>query len=171
MTRWVTLSAPLLSAALLTGCGSSGSVKVTGRLLQGGAPYAVPDGQRIGLTLHAIEARDGSGKLVAGNEPFPAQVNPADGTFRVPGPEGYGVPPGKYRLALVRKLTRESLAKIEANPNPRSKRSEKRKASGPQGPDRETDLWNGQFSAEKSPIVRTLAGNGELVIDIDRPSE
>jgi hypothetical protein len=132
---------------------------VTGALLKGGTPYKAPQGQTLGLTFYALEVADADGKKVpAHNQPYPAVVSPDDGTFRVPGPEGRGIPPGKYRVALVRKLTRESL---EAGPAPRGKAAF----------DRDTDLNKDAFGPERSPIVRELTSSCALAIDLDRPDD
>src|SRR5947209_7022950 len=104
MRRTIRVLAFLVTPLAVSGCGSSHTVQVTGKLLKGGARYTAPDWQRLGLTLLAMEVKDGSGKTVAANEPYAAEVDPTDGTFRVPGPEGRGVPPGKYRVSITQRL-------------------------------------------------------------------
>src|SRR5581483_1216377 len=107
-TRLLLLSAA--AALVAPGCGSSNEVPVSGRLLKGGVPYRPPEGQKVGVTLYAVEVLDARGARVpGGDEPYAAQVRPADGTFVVPGREGRGIPPGSYRVAIVQTRTREAL--------------------------------------------------------------
>lgn len=158
--RRITLGLALLIAAPLafSGCGGpKNTVWVTGKLLKGGAMYTPPQGQKVGVTLVALEVRDKSGKTVASNEPYAAELNPADGTFVVPGAQREGIPPGKYRVAVVRKMTAESLA--AASPS-----------RGKTAVDRETDLFKDRFGIETSPIVREVKTSGELVVDLDQPA-
>jgi hypothetical protein len=150
----------LLAATLVAspGCGGSGkTVWVTGKLLKGGAAYVPPEGQNVNVTFIGLETQDASGKMVQGGEPYQADVDQAKGTFSVPGTDGRGIPPGKYRVAVVQKLRREALEKSKVPGKPRV--------------DRETDLLKNQFSAEQSPIVRELTSSCELAIDLDRPGE
>src|SRR6516165_3562032 len=103
------------------GCGNSNAVKVTGKLLQAGQPYIPQAGQRVVVTLHVVDAKDAAGKAVPAAEPFQAYYDPKDGTFVVPGPDGYGIPPGKYRISIFQGLTREGEGKIEKKQNARSR--------------------------------------------------
>ena len=150
---------PLLALAIAplahSGCAPSDTLRVTGRLLKRGAPYTAPEGQRLGVTFYVIEATGESGKGVAAGEPFAAQFNPADSTFDVPGPEGRGIPPGKYRVAIAQRLSRDAL----------------RKATSPRGAvvDRERDYLGDRFGPVSSPIVRELKSSCDLAIDLDRP--
>jgi hypothetical protein len=80
----------LLAAALLAGCGSRG-VTVQGRLEMNGAPYRPAAGETVVVTFLA----GAGGKAVS----YPASVS-AEGTFTVGGPEGKGIPPGRYRVAV-----------------------------------------------------------------------
>lgn len=149
------LAAPLVLALAGPGCGSSDAVRVGGKLLKGGNPYTPPSGQRIGVTFYAVEAKDAAGKAVPAGEPYPAQFNPADGTFTVPGPDGRGIPRGKYRVAISRQKGRGT---VEAP---------KRRGAKPF--DRETDLFQNQFGPDTSPIVREIAAPSDLVVDLDSP--
>jgi hypothetical protein len=143
-----------------SGCGSSNTVWVTGTLLKGGNPYVPPAGHRVGLTFLAMEVQDASGKIVANNEPYAAELNPKDGSFLVPGPEGKGIPAGKYRISVIQKLTRDAFdARLRATKN------------RAQAFDRETDYFRNEFGPETSPIVRDVNSSGVLTIDLDRPME
>jgi hypothetical protein len=156
MRRIIPVLALLVAHLPLAGCGSSETIRVTGKLLKGGAAYAAPEGQRLGVTFYAIGVADGTGKDAGRGEPFAAQFNPSDSTFSVPGPEGRGIPPGKYRVSVVQKLTRDALEK--ATPTKRTVVV-----------DREKDYLNGRFGPENSPIVRELKSSCDVAIDLDKP--
>jgi hypothetical protein len=126
-------------------------------LVKGNAPYAPPTGQRLSVALFAIEVVDSEGKPVASVEPYAAVFNPDDSTFTVPGPEGRGVPPGKYRIAITQKWKRESMP--DAKPGDRNVF------------DRDTDILKDKFSEGDSPIIREIKSAAELTIDLDNPIE
>jgi hypothetical protein len=149
------LIAPLFA---LSGCGErDNSNWVTGKLLKGGAKYVPPKGQLVSVTFIGLEIQDSSGKKIQGGEPFSAEVDQENGTFSVPGRDRRGIPPGKYRVAVTQKMTREAFA--AANPRPK------------RGVDRETDMLADKFGLGTSPIIREVNRAQELTIDLDRPSE
>jgi hypothetical protein len=152
----------LLMASLLThpGCSGSNTVWVTGKLIKAGAGYAPPAGQIVYITFVALEVKDDSGKVLPGGDPFMAEVDQATGTFTVPGKERRGIPPGKYRIAVTQKMTRETFDATKPPPKKRTK-----------GVDRETDTLANRFGLENSPIVREVDGSREITIDLDRPTE
>jgi hypothetical protein len=146
---------------LLAGCGgSSNEAWVKGKLLKGGAPYTPPQGHLVSVTFVGIEIEDPSGKVVKTPEPFDAQYQDETGTFTVPGREGYGIPRGKYRIAVTQKMLREAFE------------AEKPKAKPGQKPiTRETDFLDDKFGPTTSPIVREIKGATDLVVDLDKPTE
>ena len=149
------------SFAALPGCGGPGNtVWVSGKVLKGGSKYTPPEGQVLGLTFYAMEIRDPSGTTVKSSEPFEADVNDAEGTFNVPGPEGRGIPPGKYRVAVTQKMLREAFE--AARP---------KAAPGKKPITRETDFLDDKFGPTTSPIVREIKESTELMVDLDRPTE
>jgi hypothetical protein len=149
----------IAASSLLPGCGGGGNaVRVSGRLVKGGAKYTPPEGQRLTITLYSIESKDENGKDIK-NEPYLATIDPDGESFTVPGKDGYGIPPGKYRIAIIQKMTREALEAAK-NPVHAGKKVE-----------RETDLLDNQFSPDKSPIVRDIEGSKRLLIDLDKPTE
>ena len=162
MPRPFAPSALLVACLLiLPGCGDSGNnQRVSGRLLKGGAKYDPPPGHLLGLTFVAIEVFDAKGKPVNSTEPYEASVDDDRGTFTVPGREGYGIPPGKYRVMVTQRMSREAFeaAKPKAAP-------------GKPPITRETDFLGGKFGAMNSPILREIKGTSEVVIDLDRPTE
>ena len=93
----------LFSLALCAaiGCGSGAKpVAVTGTVLKGGKPYTftakgLPPGDpgfRLGFSSF------GSGGVMG--DSFFAIYSPAEGTFKVGGPDGKGIVPGKYRISV-----------------------------------------------------------------------
>jgi hypothetical protein len=154
------LALPLVLLVAPLGCGRSGNnVWVTGKVLKGGSKYTPPTGQLVYVTFVALEVKDESGKAIMGGEPFTADVDQANATFSVPGRDGYGIPPGKYRIAVTQKMTRETFDATKPQPK-----------KGWKGVDRETDTLANRFSLESSPIVREVKTGEELVIDLDKPT-
>jgi hypothetical protein len=159
----------LISIALLAlgvgsgGCGKSNTIRVTGTLTKGGTAYRVPTGQRVSIVLYAVDVLGNGDRTVRANEPFQAQFNREKSTFEVPGPEGKGILPGKYRVSVVQRLTRDGLDKLQDTP--------KELAGKARVIDRETDLLNNNYGPKTSPIVRDLKSSGNLIIDLDRPDQ
>ncbi len=152
----VLLAVAAAGSLCLSGCGSSSDVWVTCEIHRHGQPYTVPETHSLQVTFYALEGKDETGKIKAAGEPYPAGRT-ADGKFEVPGPEGRGIPPGKYRISVIQKPKGTSAA-----PKPKSKR---------EAADRDTDFLRDQFSPDASPIVRTIdAKSAQLVIDLDSPS-
>jgi hypothetical protein len=150
----------LLIAALLlsAGCGGDGNtIWVTGKLLKGGVKYEPPADQLVSVTFVAIEVKDKDGKPGRAGEPYLAQYDPADGTFAVVGREGYGIPPGKYRIAVTQKMKREALDTINAKT--------KKKVI-----ERDTDMLKNKFGLDSSPITREIPNSTSLEIDLDKPT-
>jgi hypothetical protein len=158
-----TIAATLSLALLFTGCGSSNAVRVNGKLLKGGVGYSPPEGHRVSVIFYAMEVRGSGDKAVGTNEPFQAQFNPKESTFEVPGPDGRGIPPGKYRVAVIERLTRDALT---AQEHTASKPSSKALDVN-----RETDFLKNQFGPKTSPIVREVTGSSEILVDLDHPYE
>jgi hypothetical protein len=151
------LIAPLVACA---GCGeSTNHVWVTGKLLKGGATYVPPKDQLVYVTLVGLEIQDQSGKTVQSGQPFWAEVDQESGTFVVPGTEGQGIPPGRYRVAVTQKIEREAL---------NATKSQQKKGAPV---NRETDMLANRFGMGTSPIIREVKTRGELVIDLDHPTE
>jgi hypothetical protein len=151
--RFALLIVPLVTFAGCSGRGNT--VSITGKLLKGGAPYVPPSGQLVSVTLVGIEIQDETGKKVQGGDPFLAIVDQTNGSFSVPGPEGYGIPPGKYRVTVTQKLSRDAFN--AANPRPKK------------GVDRETDMLRDKFGVTTSPFIRQVDKSQELTIDLDKP--
>lgn len=144
-----------LALALLPGCGGSGHyVWVTGKLLKGETPYAAPAGQSVTLAFVGIETMDASGKMVKYTDQYQADLDPS-GSFKLRGPEGQGIPPGKYRVAISQRYTREAFEALKPRPK---------------GLVRDDDVLKDAFGLMTSPIVREVKGPADLVIDMDQPA-
>ena len=77
------------------------------------------------------------------------------------GTRGYkGIPPGKYRLAVTQRYSREAFEVSKPKDKPRGRRSPAT-----------TDLLEDKFGPMTSPIVREINGSVDLIIDLDRPTE
>ena len=155
----VELALFFVSLIAAAGCGGSGpTVTVTGTLLKGGASYVPQDDHLVSVTFVALEIQDGSGKPIPSKELFSATVEQASGKFSVPGSQGLGIPPGKYRVAVTEKMKRESYNALKTPPN--QKRI-----------DRETDMLGKRFSSQNSPIIHEIKASCDLAIDLDTPAD
>jgi hypothetical protein len=147
----------VLSTAFLAGCGGGGSDKiwVTGVLQKGGQMYEPPPGRKLALYFYAMKDDGTSGDLTGDVEM--ADYNSKDGSFTVPGSEGYGIRPGKYRIAVVETLRREERDQL--------KKPEKRKL-GERPIDNDTNLLELTFGQKTSPFVRDLKTSTKLTLDM-----
>jgi hypothetical protein len=88
-----------LSVALclfvLSGCSGDGRLNAKGRIVKGGAPFTVAEGECVRVIFFPVTS-DGQPP----HNTYIAAYKRADGTFRAVGPDGKGIPPGKYRIAL-----------------------------------------------------------------------
>ncbi len=91
-----------------------------------------------------------------------ADYDPRDGSFKVPGREGRGITPGKYRIVVVATLRREQRDILNKNSKPR--RGEVRIGN-------DTNLLEGQFGENTSPFVRELTTSTTLTLDMAKPTE
>jgi hypothetical protein len=94
--RW--LSPCLILLALVAGCGGD-LVKAKGKLLKGGEPVKLGEKEAVRIVFVPVDKVEGKEQNM-----YPAEFNPEDGTFKVVGSTGTGLPPGKYRVAV--ELTR-----------------------------------------------------------------
>ena len=142
-----------------TGCGPSDAVWVTFDLIKAGQPYVAPENQSVQVTFYGVERKNPVPGENFGGQPFAARLA-QPGAYDVPGPEGYGIPAGKYKISVIRKPKTGSLA-----PAPSKGRRP------PKAPDRDEDFLKNQFGPDSSPIVRTVDRSCHLTIDLDKPSE
>jgi hypothetical protein len=145
------------TALAMAGCGSSQAIRVQGKLTKGGAKYSVPADQRLNLTFYSMEPFKDEKRTILAGEAYMAVYQSEDGTFTVSGPDGRGIPPGKYRVSLTQQLTREAVDKKNENLKRNQKIFE-----------RDTDMLQGRYS-EGSPIVVEIKDSSEVAIDLDNP--
>jgi hypothetical protein len=84
----------VLAAALLTGCGDRGLVRVTGQVVENGEPVRLSDGESVQVDFQTADGAYPPLALGAYARPdggFAIDMN--DGT-------GRGLPPGKYKVRL-----------------------------------------------------------------------
>ena len=89
-----TWSVLAVAALVMAGCGGPARLRTKGRVVKSGAAFVPAPGQFVRVTFVPVPA---------GNPPqdhYVAEVNNTDGTFRVAGKDGKGMPPGKYRVAI-----------------------------------------------------------------------
>jgi hypothetical protein len=132
----------LLCPVTFAGCGDSagetaeGRSKPKGRILENGLPINIrtenlPPGDP-GMQVTFIKV----GTADAGEE-FEAQVlDAAEGSFELIGPDAKGIPPGKYRVAIV-------MAPVGGK-----------------------DYFKGKYNREKSTIEVEVKADEDLVIDV-----
>jgi hypothetical protein len=109
------LLAAALCLAVASGCGGATRLNTKGRIVKGGAPFTVPREEYVRVIFFPVTA-DGKPPL----NTYVATYNGADGSFRAVGPDGKGIPPGKYRIALehVRKKKDLFNGKYDGNKSP-----------------------------------------------------
>lgn len=136
--RWLLLG---LALGLGAGCSGPKNVMVEGRLLQNGKPYQRAAKEMFNMTFYPVAEGD-----KAANRSYPADVD-TDGTFKVPGLEGKGIPPGKYQIAVTSMVIPESRPGSSAPPP--------------------GDRFNDAFAYPNSPIVREVGQGPVEKLDID----
>jgi hypothetical protein len=148
----------VMSVVCLAGCGSGDNIWVTGVLQKGGEMYKPPEGRK--LALYFCLMVDGASTQPTGVVEM-ADYDSRDGSFTVPGRERYGIPPGKYRIAIVETFLRETLDNL--------KKATKSK-SGPSRIDKEKNLLDESFGETTSPFVRELKTSTNLTLDMSKPN-
>jgi hypothetical protein len=146
----------LVPALAISGCGSSQSIWVQGKLTRDGAKYVVPADQSLSMTFTSMEPFQDGGRTIPAGQPYMAVFKSEDGTFTVAGPDGLGIPPGKYRVSLTQKLTREAV----------DRKNEKVKRNQTLF-ERDTDMLEGRFG-DNSPIVTEIKDSNEVTIDLGK---
>ena len=87
-----------------SGCGGDGRLNVKGRIVKGETPFTVPEEEYIRVTFFPVTS-DGRPPL----NTYAATYNREDGTFRAVGPDGKGIPPGKYRIAVEHEAKKKDM--------------------------------------------------------------
>jgi hypothetical protein len=84
----------VLIALFVSGCGGDGRINARGRLLKGGEPFPLKEDE--GMRIIFVPAETGGQTY----DSFLAVYKKEDGSFKVAGKDGKGLPPGKYRIAI-----------------------------------------------------------------------
>jgi hypothetical protein len=95
-----------LCLGLVSGCSGDNRLNVKGRLLKSGAPLKLQDPDFVRVIFFPVTT---NGRPPANT--YLAAVDDAEGTFEAVGPDGRGVPPGKYRIAIELNRTRKDALK------------------------------------------------------------
>lgn len=150
----------IVSIALcLAGCGRGDAIWVTGVLQKGGEIYKPPEGRK--LAVYFCPMKDGASGQPSGEAEM-ADYDSTDGSFTVPGREGYGIAPGKYRIALVETLRREALDQLKKASKP--KRGQTRITD-------DTNFLEDSLGEATSPLIRDLRASTKLTLDMAKPTE
>jgi hypothetical protein len=148
----------VLSAAFLAGCGRGDTIWVTGVLQKGGQVYQPPEGRKLALYFYPM--KDGTSGDSSRDVEM-ADYNSKDGSFTVPGSEGYGIRPGKYRIVVVESLRRET--RDQMNKSAKPKRGQRRVEN-------DTNFLESTFGENTSPFVRDLKSSTNLTLDMASPT-
>jgi hypothetical protein len=145
--------------ATVAGCSSGPRegpvVLVTGKLTNKGVPLEVKKGTGLAGGVEVVfSAYTEGGKRPDPSKIFPAEVN-ADGSFKLGGRFGRGIPLGKYRIGV------HQYEPVERKPGVKM----------PKGVSaRGVDLLQGKFDDLTSPIVREITEKDTTIeIDISKP--
>jgi hypothetical protein len=151
----------VLSALWLAGCGHGESIWVTGTLQKGGEIYKIPETRK--LAIYFCPIGEGAPGKPAGDIEM-ADYDARDGSFTVPGREGHGIPPGKYRIAVVETLRHDAIAEPKDPPKPKRGQNQKRF-------DFDRNFLEESFGMTTSPFVRDLKGSTKLTLDMANPTQ
>jgi hypothetical protein len=99
----------------LTGCGGDGRLRTAGKVLKGGQPFIPKNDESVRVTFVPILA-DGTPP----RDHYHAIFEPADATFWAAGKDLGGLPPGKYRVAIIYQKNKKDLmgGKFDENRSP-----------------------------------------------------
>ena len=139
-------SAIAFLAVLVAGCGGTDDrVKVQGKLLDNGKAFSL-DASKLKLPPGATGLPPGTKPIqiifvpAEGGDTSSAIVSETDWTFTVSGPDGKGIKPGKYKIAVTG-------------------------GAGGGSP----DYFGGKFSLDRTPIVRDVKAGEAIEIDVAKP--
>lgn len=143
-----------LAAVMAVGCEkegpAAGKTILKGKLVKGGEPYAL-DQSKVKLPKGGTAMPPGISTssvlqvvLISadGKDQYTAKTNSDTGTFEVAGPDGKGIAPGRYKIAVT--------AKVGLSPS-------------------DPDLFGGRYAADKTQILRDIKDGEDVVIDVSKP--
>jgi hypothetical protein len=105
------LSLSCVAAALFVG-GCSGGVrgaKVSGQVLQNGKPIKLLAQEEVSVGFSAEALPEGQKAVTAW-----APISPQDGSFTVAGPDGHGIPAGKYTVVVSSRIYQQTKDRFES---------------------------------------------------------
>lgn len=97
------LAVGLLVGLVASGC-SGGRIKAKGRVIKGGESYHPAEGESLLIYFAPVDSPDSSHA-----DSYAAQFDPTDGTFKVVGKDGKGLPRGKYCVGIQLMKKKEDL--------------------------------------------------------------
>jgi hypothetical protein len=95
----------VLIALFVCGCGGDGRIKARGRLLKNGQPFPLGEGEGMRMFFVPTTAEGTT------YDSYVAVYDKTDGSFKVTGKDGKGLPPGQYRVALEHMKKKQDLFK------------------------------------------------------------
>ena len=104
MRRLSAFSCFAFSAVLLAGCGGSNKIDANGRVVKGGDPFTMPEGEYLRIIFHPVV---GPGERELNQ--YVARFDRQTGSFTVVGGDGRGLPPGKYHVTLSHEKKKKDL--------------------------------------------------------------
>jgi hypothetical protein len=94
----------IVLAVVLAGCATDGKLNTKGVVLKDGAPLKIGPDDSLRVILVPIP-EDGGRPMTL----YAGEFNADNSTFIVKGPDGHGMPPGKYRVAVEHMRARKDL--------------------------------------------------------------
>src|SRR5262245_17399489 len=95
-TNVLRIAVGIVVALTIAGCGGGdGKMNARGRLVKGGAPLPARVADDLRVTFYVLTPEGTTGK-----NSYLAAIDGKDGTFKVIGGDGKGLPPGKYRVCV-----------------------------------------------------------------------
>ncbi len=91
-----TVAGWVLLVAVVSGCSSGNNIAARGKVVKGGQPFTLSEGEGMRIVFAPEASATGSSSY----ESFSAEYSGSDGTFVVRGKDGSGLPAGKYNVSL-----------------------------------------------------------------------
>jgi hypothetical protein len=110
-TNFIRIAVGIAMVVAVAGCGGSdGKMNARGRLVKGGNTLETGAADDLRVTFYALTPEGTTGK-----NSYLAAIDGKDGSFKVVGGDGKGLPPGKYRVCIENLGKRKDLVKSVHN--------------------------------------------------------